>query len=310
MTLDQLRTFQTVARAKSFRHAAELLHLTQPAISKQIQALETELGQKLLERGRNTHLTLAGTTLLKHVQNLSRMLAVAKEEIADLRELRTGHLSIGAPHSIATYVLPGLIESYRDRYPKVSLSIESGWTPDITRRVVTHDLDLGLIVLVSPKIDGFPELIFVPLATFDLVFVASPDHPFAKMRDLTWDDLKKASWILSPNGCQFRGYVEKRLKERGQSMKVGVEIIGFELQKTLTQLGLGISLLPKNFARKEIQQGSLKTLNVKGANPQAYSSLVFRRDKYIHGAMKAFLKLLQETFDPAKNALEKYFKAN
>lgn len=311
MTLDQLRTFQAIASAKSFRRAAGLLHITQPAISKQIHALETELDELLFERGRSARLTMAGTALLKHAENVSRMLAVAKEEIADLRELRSGHLSIGATHSVATYVLPDLIESYRSRYPKVKLSIESGWSPEIAGRLLSYDLDLGLVLIVSPEMQGsemqgLPQLAFIPLTVMDLAFVTSPGNPLAKKRSVTWDDLTQASWILNQDGCQFRAYIERRLKERGHIMKVEVEIIGFELQKKLTQLGLGISLLPKSFARKEIQQGSLKTLNVKGTKLQGYSCLVFRKDKYIHGAMKGFFKLLQETYNPPKNGLRKY----
>jgi DNA-binding transcriptional LysR family regulator len=303
MTLDQLRTFQAVAAAKSFRHAADLLHLTQPAVSKQIQALETELDQRLFERGRNAQLTSAGSALLKHVDRLSRILTVAKEEIADLRELRGGHLSIGASHSFAAYELPHLIEAYRTNYPKINLSIEAGWSGEITQRVVSYALDLGLLVLLTPGLEGFPQLSFFPLATTDLVFVVSPNDPLAKRKRLTWEDLKEAPWILNQQGCVYRGYIERRLKERGQPLKVEVEVLGLELQKKLTQLGLGISLLPKSFVRAELQQGTLKTLDVAGTNLQAYSCLVFRSDKYIHGAMKAFLKLLQDSFDPAKKIL-------
>lgn len=304
MTFDQLRTFQAVASARSFRRAGELLHLTQPAISKQIRALETELEERLFERGKSARLTVAGTALLKHVQQLSRMVAAAKEEIADLRDLRGGHLSIGASHSIATYILPNLIEAYRIRHPKVNLSIESEWSVEITKRVNTYELDLGLLVLVGPKLEGFPQLNFVPLATTDLVFVAAPNDPLTKRKQLSWDDLKGAHWILNQDGCIYRRYIETRLKERGQRLKVEVEVIGLELQKKLTQLGLGVALLPKNFVSAELKQGTLKALNVSDTKVQTYWCLTFRSDKYIHGAMKAFLKLLMETYAPAKKVLQ------
>lgn len=306
MTLDQLRTFRAVAAAKSFRRAAEELHITQPAVSKQIHLLEAELDERLVERGKSSRLTSAGRALLKHAEHLSRILTAAREEIADLKELRGGSLAIGAAHSFATYVLPGLIGSYRLRYPRIHLSIESGWSPDITRRVSAHELDFGLIALVSPKMEGLEELRFVPLATWELAFVAARGHPLAKKRTVSWDDLQDVPWILNQEGCQFRAYVEQRLKERGRAMKVEVEIIGFELQKQLTQLGLGVSLLPKEFAAREIRQGSLKVLDVKGTRLQGYACLAFRKDKYIHGAMKAFFELLQERFDPARSALKKY----
>jgi DNA-binding transcriptional LysR family regulator len=306
MTLDQLRTFQAVASVRSFRGAADVLHITQPAISKQIQALEAELDERLFERGRSAHLTSAGIALLKHVEHLSRILAVAKEEITDLRELRAGHLSIGAAHSVATYVLPGLVEAYRARYPKVNLSIDSGWSVDVTGRVMTYDLDFGLLVLLSPKLQGFQQLTFVPLETTDLVFVTAPNDRLAGRKKITWDELKEAPWILNQHGCVYRSYIERRLKERGQALKVEVEVMGLELQKKLTELGLGVSLLPRNFVTRELRQGSLKVLNVEGTKLQGYSCLVLRKDKYIHGAMKGFLRLLQETFQPPKNGLMRY----
>jgi DNA-binding transcriptional LysR family regulator len=306
MTLDQLRTFQAVAAVRSFRGAADVLHITQPAISKQIQALEAELNERLFERGKRAQLTSAGTALLKHAEHLSRILTVAKEEITDLRELRAGRLSIGAAHSIANYVLPGLIEAYRAGYPKVDLSIHSAWSVEITGRIMTYDLDLGLLRLLSPKPQGVQQLTLVPLETTDLVFVTSPNNRLVGRKKITWADLKEAPWILNHNGCVYRSHIESRLKERGQALKVGVEVMGLELQKKLTQLGLGVSLLPRNLVTTELRQGSLKALNVEGTKLRVYSCLAFRKDKYIHGAMKGFLRLLQETFRPARDGLKRY----
>jgi DNA-binding transcriptional LysR family regulator len=303
MTLDQLKAFRTVASARSFRHAAELLHLTQPAVSKQIQALEAELGERLIERGRNAQLTAAGVALLKHVEGVARLLAVAKEEIADLRELRGGHLAIGAAHSAASDVLPHLIEVYRTRHPRITLSIEAGWSVQIAHQIVAYELDVGLLVLLTPRLEGFPQLTFVPLAETELVLVVAANNPLAKATKLTWDDLENAPWILNQQGCVYRGYIENRLKERGQGMKVEVEVLGLELQKKLTELGLGIALLPRHFVNSELQRGSLKILHVAGLRLSAHSCLAFRSDKYVHGAMKAFLKLVGDNFEPARKVL-------
>ena len=118
ITLDQLRTFKAVAAAKSFRGAAEALHITQPAISKQIQALEAELNERLFERRKGAQLTSAGAALLKHAEHLSRILAVAKEEITDLRELRAGHLSIGAAHASPPTYCPASSRRIEPGIPK------------------------------------------------------------------------------------------------------------------------------------------------------------------------------------------------
>ena len=306
MTLDQLRTFQAVAAVKSFRGAAEVLHITQPAVSKQIQALEGELNERLFERGKSARLTSAGAALLKHAEHLLRIITVAKEEITDLRELRAGHLSIGAAHSVATYVLPGLIEAYRVSYPNVKLTVNSAWSSEVTGRVMTHDVDLGLIRLLSPEPQSFQQLTLVPFSTNDLVFVASPKDRLAGKKRLTWADLEEAPWILNHDGCVYRSHIEARLKERGQALKVVVEVMGLELQKKLTELGLGVSVLPRHLVAAELRQGSLKALNVEGTKLQIHSCLVFRKDKYIHGAMKGFLRLFHDTFRPAREGLARY----
>jgi DNA-binding transcriptional LysR family regulator len=300
MTLDQLVTFRTISSTKSFRRAAETLHVTQPAVSKQIHSLEVELGELLFERGRTASLTAAGKMLLKHAERLSQILQTAREEIADLRELRRGHLSVGASHTIATHSLPDLVEAYRLRYPQVTLSVETGWAPEILNRVVSHDLDLGLAVITSPQPDDFPQLASAALDTTETVFVASAKEPLVSKRQLTFEEFRKLPLILNHDGCLYRRYLESRFAERGVVMNIAVEVIGFELEIKLTQLGLGVSLLSRVLVAKELKEKSLKTFTVKGLQLRSYSCLVYRRDKYIHGAMREFLKLLQEFFPKAK----------
>ncbi|HWP58296.1 MAG TPA: LysR family transcriptional regulator [Candidatus Acidoferrales bacterium] len=300
MTLDQLVTLQAVSAAKSFRRAAELLHLTQPAVSKQIRALEEELGARLFERGRSARLTQAGETLLKHAERLSQILRSARDELEDLRGLRRGHLSIGASHSVATYVLPDLLESYRRKYPQVTLSVEAGWTPHVLSRVLGNDLDLGLVVLVTPKPSDTSQFVSNPLDTTEVVFVASPKHPLAKKGQVTFEEFREAPLILNQEGCLYRHFLETHFSERGFTMNVAVEVIGLELQKRLTQLGLGVALLPKPFVAKELREKSLKTFAVKGVQIRSYSCLVYRRDKYLHGAMRAFVGMLPQAFPGAR----------
>lgn len=296
MNLDQLVTFRTVARMGSFRRAAEALHLTQPAVSKQIRALEVELGERLLERGRTVRLTVAGEVLLKYAERVSQLVQAAREEIADLREERRGRLSLGAGHSIAIHLLPRLLEVYSARYPQVTLTVESGWSPEIMRRVVTRDLDLGLVVLVTPGPDPPSELILTPFDASEVVFVAPASGPFVKRRRFTIDDLRDVPWVLNPDGCQYRGYLERRFAERGLTLHLAVEVTGMEVQKRLVQLGLGVTLLPKPLVAQELKAGTLKTLKVEGAKLRSLTCLVYRREKYIHGAMQGFLELLREVF--------------
>jgi DNA-binding transcriptional LysR family regulator len=300
MNLDQLVSFRTVARLGSFRQAAEALNLSQPAVSKQIQALEAELGERLLERGRRVRLTVAGEVLLKYAERVPELVQAARDEISDLRELGRGHLSLGAAQSIGIHLLPRLLEAYRARYPRVTLTVEAGVALEVMRRVIARDLDLGLVVLTTPGPDPPAELTCVPLGASDLVFVAPASEPLMKRRRLTIDELGDLPWILSPGGCQYRGYLERRFAERGVTMNVAVEVTGLEVHRRLVQLGLGVTLLPKPLVAQELKAGTLRVFTVEGMRLRSLSCLLYRRDKYLHGAMQGFLALLREVCPPGK----------
>jgi DNA-binding transcriptional LysR family regulator len=292
MTLDQLLAFQAVARDQSFQKAAEALHLTQPAVSKQIQALERELGGRLLDRGRKTRLTHAGEVLLKYAERVAQTVEAAREELSDVTKHGEGRLSIGASHSLALSLLPRLLETYRSDYPRVTVSVTAGHPAEILPRVAAGDFDLGLVILVSRKLHHSLPLSRRAFAVTDIVFVASPNDPIVTRREMTIDALRHAAWVLNQDGCQYRGFLEKKFAERGLTMNIAVEVMGLEVQKKLAQLGLGVTLLPKPFVAQELREGKLKRFTVKGVALQSFSCIVHRRDKYMHAAMRAFLELL------------------
>lgn len=295
MTLDQLVTFRMVATLGSFRRAAGVLHLTQPAVSKQIHALESTLGTRLLERGRAVHLTLAGEVLLKYAVEITRLVQAAREELGDFEAQGRGRLAIGAGPTLA-HILPPLLETYRTRYPHVSLLLEMAWPPEILRRVQAGELDLGCVLLASPGPAPPPQLTCEPLTHAELVFVQSPATPFVQQDHVTVDDLGAVPWVLSPDGCQYRGYLERRFAERGLVMQLAVEVSGLDVLKRLVQLGLGISLLPQSLVAEEVKNRTLTTFTVQGLQAQSRVCLVYRHDKYIPRAMQGCLDLMREAF--------------
>lgn len=169
--------------------------------------------------------------------------------------------------------------------------------------MASGDLDLGLVVFVTPKPGDSLPLTCVSLAATEIVFVAAPNWPFVRRREVAIDELGHLPWILNQEGCLYRAYLDELCRERHLTMNVAVEVIGLEVQKRLAQLGLGAALLPRHFVTKELREGTLKSFKVKGVKLRGFSCLVHRKDKYVHGAMKGFLNLLQETFAPAKSTL-------
>lgn len=292
MTLDQLATFRAVARRKSFRLAAEDVHITQPAVSKQIRSLEEDLGERLLERGRKVRLTMAGEVLLRHADRVAQTVEVAKEELGDLRSQGGGRLAIAAYHVLAVHFLPHVLEPYRQKFPGVRIRVETGWPKEVVERVMDREVDLGLVVLDNAMRQA-PSLSAIPLFTSEMIFVAPASSSLPVGREVSVDQLGEQSWILCQDGCPARGFLETRLRERGLALKLSVETNDHDLQRKLLDLGLGVSIQPKSLVVERLKAGRLKQFFVPGMEFHVESGVIHRRDKFIHAAMRGFLNAVQ-----------------
>ncbi len=294
MTLDQLATFRFVARLKSFRQAADAMHITQPAVSKQVRALEEELGEKLLERGRKVSVTLAGEVLLRHADRVAQTVEVAREEIGDLRTQGVGRLAIGAYHVLAVHYLPHVLESYRQKHPGVRITVKTGWPKEVVQSVLDREVDLGLVVL-DAAIRQAPHLTVLPLFSSEMIFIAPGDGSLVSERELTLDRLGELPWILCECGCPTRGYLENRLRERGKSVELAVETSNHDLQARLVELGLGVSFQARPMVSERLRSGKLRQFYVPGMEFHVESGVIHRGDKYVHAAMRGFLNVVQRT---------------
>src|SRR6202035_3373345 len=145
LNLHLLRLFAAVARLGNFSRAAEALHLSQPAVSKGVRDFEAQIGSRLLERGGQGGVTLtaAGDLLMRHAAALFAAERAAEEELAALRGLHRGSLSVGASTTIATYQLPPFLGAFHKRHPEVELRLTSGNTRTIAELLSARELDIG-----------------------------------------------------------------------------------------------------------------------------------------------------------------------
>ncbi|MGH9674406.1 MAG: LysR family transcriptional regulator [Bryobacteraceae bacterium] len=288
MTLDQLATFRAVARLKNFRLAAESMHVTQPAVSKQIRALEEELGGPLLERGRKMQLTVAGEVLLRHADRVAQTVEVAREEIGDLRGQGAGKLAISAYHVLAVHVLPHVLESYRKKHPAVRIQVETGWPPEVVQHVLDRQVDIGMIVF-NEVVRESPYLSLLPMFTAELIFIAPGDGSLVKERELTLDDLGDLPWILCQDGCPTRAFLENKLRERGRSLTMAVETNDHDLQSRLVELGLGVSVQARGLVQSRLRANRLRQFHVPGMKFEVECGVIYRRDKFVQAALRDFL---------------------
>ena len=287
MELNQLRTFNLVATEHSFSKAAQILHLTQPAVTQQIKNLEMEMGEALFERlGRSLVLTPAGEALLTLAQPLLNLADQALETVRQFTKER-GRLTIGAGTTNTIYRLPNLLQLYHRDCPQVELRIRNGDSELITELVYENAVDLGLITTVN---NNFPSIIrATPLFKDGIWLVAPPDYPAS----LNPTELAGESLILYRAGSGFRRYLEDQFCSCRFTPKVTMELESIEAIIRLVRCGLGLAFLPEVAVKEEITNGVLKAVKVEEW-PELYrqTHLIRRQDKYLTWPIKAFLKLV------------------
>jgi LysR family transcriptional regulator, cys regulon transcriptional activator len=244
MKLQQLRCLTEVARrGLNVSEAAEALHTSQPGVSKQIRALEDELGVQVFVRHgkRLVSVTAPGKAvvaiaerILAEAQNLRR----AGEELANDQ---LGTLTIAATHTQARYALPKAVAAFKRRYPKVELHIHQGNPTQIREQVLAGEADMG----VATEMLAAPELVTLPVYQWNRCVVVPPKHPLLKESPLTLERLAEYPIVTYDFAFANRSLVQKAFESRGLTPHVVLSAQDSDVIKTYVELGLGIGILAK-----------------------------------------------------------------
>lgn len=296
MELRQLEAFVTVARRASFTRAAEELHLTQPAVTRQIAALEGELGVLLFDRlGKTIQLTGAGETLLGYAEPILRLADEAHAALEEQVAGRTGRIAIGAASTLATYVLPPLLTRFRQEHSGIELSLRTGLSSQVRELVRSGSVDLGLVTSEGEPGEGVGGLLSEPLGVYETVLVVPPGHRLQHLARVTPADLSGEPLLAMATGTNLRTYAEHVLADAGVAPKVTMELDSVEAIKRMVEAGLGVSLLPRVAISTEVGAGRLVALPLIGIPlPERHIVLLRRPDKHQAAPLTAFLALLRQ----------------
>lgn len=290
----KLRVFCTVAETKSFSKASEIIHLTQPAVSLQIQALEETYETKLFDRSSGSvTLTPAGEVLYKYAKDILTLYAVAEKQIGEITALVKGSISIGASTTIGNYVLPSVISDFARKNPKVRTHLRVGNTKRIVELLNAGNIDLGLVEGEVTKYKIKTE----KLLADELTLIVSASHPWAKKKEVSILDIVNEPFILREDGSGTRQMIEKYLAKHGispQSMKVSAILGSTEAIKEAVENGIGVSIVSKWAVRRESRFGSIKFLKFRETKMLRDFSLIFGKKTVTSYATEEFLTFLSE----------------
>lgn len=298
----KLKVFCTVAETKSFSKASEIIRLTQPAVSLQIQALEEIYGTKLFNRsGCIITLTKAGEMLYKYAKEINDLYTSAEKEIGGVTGQVKGVVSVGASTTIGNYILPSVIADFKRKYPKVGVHIHISNTKSVIDSLNAASIDVGLVEGDAKK----QKLTVEKLIPDEMVVIMSPLHPWAKKSQVSVLDIPKEPFILREEGSGTRQMIEKHLAKSGISpnnIKAAFVMGSTESIKGAVEEGLGISIVSRWAVKKEIRNGSLKATTFKEQKILRDFSLLFRKPGSYSHALDKFLGFLKNfPFDKLLN---------
>ena len=292
MNLHHLAIFHAVAETGSIRAAAARLHISQPAVSRQVREFEQTLGTELFDRlPRGMRLTRAGDRLAGYARAIFALERRASSAMAELLDLHAGDLAIGASTTIGNYLLPAVLAEYGRRHPGVRVTLEVGNTDEIQRQLLEDRLDVGL----TEGLVGADELEATVFMTDQLVVVAAPGYAPARARPYRIRELGELPWVTRERGSGTRAVLEQALAAHSLSPREAMALASTEAIKRAVAAGAGIAVVSALTVGNELANGDLVELKVDDFPPRRPLHLLQRRHRRPSRAVAAFLDLLAES---------------
>jgi DNA-binding transcriptional LysR family regulator len=291
MNLNHLAVFHAVAQTGSMTLGAERLDISQPAVSKQVQDLERALGTHLFDRiGRRVRLSGAGEVLADYARRLFALAHEAEEAMADVRVAGRGRLALGASTTIGTYLLPGVLAEFWRRHPRVELLVRIENTEQVHRRLLEHELDLGLTEGLVEE-EGLEAEVF---HQDELVLIAAPGHRLAGQPRVALSAVREEPFIWREPGSGTRAVEERALARLQVPVQAAMALGSTEAIKRVVAEGVGLAVVSKLAVCAECAAGTLTVLPVAGLRIARPLHLVRCRGRRDGPALQAFCAVLRE----------------
>jgi DNA-binding transcriptional LysR family regulator len=291
MNLHHLAIFAAVAETGSLTASARKLHISQPALSRELRTFEDRLGVTLFERHpkgmRPTH---AGEVLGRYAARLFELERAAEGAMREIAGAFHGRLSLGASNTIGTYVLPRVLAALRRERPQVQVSLFVGNTEQVSQGVDDMRFMLGFIE--GPLHRGLRATAF---QQDEIVPVAAPDHPLLRKRRVRTADLNGQALLVREQGSGTRELIAATLRRCGIVEGTAMEFGSTEALKRAAVHGGGIAWLPRISMINELREGSLRELPLKQLRIVRPLMVLSRKDAPLEPVARVFLELLRKS---------------
>lgn len=288
----RLQVFHAVAKLLSFTKAAEVLHMTQPAVTFQVRQLEEQFDTRLFDRAHNkVSLTEAGHVAFEFSESIFEKYSEMDNAIREVTGSISGSLTLGASTTISEYMLPALLGDFNSKNPEVLLKLRVSNTEGIVSMVENNVIDLG--VVEGPVTNK--NLLVEVCRKDDLVMVVPPDHDLANEKSVSVKKMLEYPFICREEGSGTREVIVEHLKAQGlgkHALKACLELGSPEAVKGAIEAGMGLSILSSVSVAKELKLGTLKTVPLNPPLSREFS-FVRQRQKFRVRTMEELLEFAQ-----------------
>lgn len=289
MDFKYLYTFKTIVEEGSFIKAAAKLNYTQSTITFQMGQMEQELSTKLFEKiGRRMMLTKAGKQLVPYVNDVLTSVNKMRYFENDLAECQ-GDLQIGIAETQLCYKMSPILKELHQQAPNARLFLRSMNCYDIRDELINGTLDIGVFY---ENVSGYgSNLITIPMGTFPIILVASPETKNLFPDFITPDQKIPISFIINEPNSIFRQLFERYIREKSILLDHTIELWSIPTIKNLVKSSVGISFLPKFSVQEELDRGELVEIPTDLFNVQVSAVCGYHKNKWISPLMQAFIDL-------------------
>ncbi|MBO5027976.1 MAG: LysR family transcriptional regulator [Clostridia bacterium] len=295
VNLDLYRVFYTVAKCGSLTRAAEELYISQPAVSQSVKQLENQLGVSLFNRThRGMELSAQGGKLIfDEVERALNLLNEAESRIAQTKMSATGTIRIGASDTIFEYFLADKIVDFHERFPAVKIELLADFTPDTIEKLKADRCDVAFVNL---PIDVDPELdLHGNYMRLNDIFVAGEKYKELAEGKVSLAQLKKYPLILMDKNTVSRRALDNFFDAVGVELRPSIEVGSWDLMKRLALRGMGVGIIPREYAAHRLGTGELFEIHTDPVLPVRSVGMLLPKNKPVSYALHSFIEYFRES---------------
>lgn len=290
ISLDLYRLFYIVAKEGSISRAANILFISQPAITLQIKKLESELGVSLFTRTKHgVVLTEEGNILFEYIKVAMDNIINGENALSNLKNLDSGIIRIGASTTVSKHIVMPYLEKFHEMYPKIEIQIVNSLTTNLLKELRNGNLD---ILFLNLPMDENKDLKIIPITDVHDIFVGNKKYFDLTKGKISLEELNNYPLLFQKMPSNTRAYLNKYLKSNNTNLKPQLEVVSYNLIMDLVSAGFGIGYATKEFIKSELEKKELYEIKVEPSVPKRFIGIATIDKKTPNYSVKKLIQMI------------------